>query len=287
MALLSLTAVASRGGRPAARAGDGSPSEWALDIAASLVLVLLVPGALLLVFVVLLRPTALQSAGRRERRAGSIPSLAAVGIALVLLVLAVRRLSGGEKPVADPGAGPGGVPGAAGGEGDRGYEPSFAVVPVVVVVVLAAVALGAALLARRAHRSVASEAEAELGTAVADALDESLDDLRADPDARRAVIAAYARLERVLAAFALARRPAEAPEEYLRRILPALEVSAGAVTRLTALFETAKFSEHDVVERMRDEAISGLQAARDELLLAEARRQEARRRALALAGSPR
>ena len=39
----------------------------------------------------------------------------------------------------------------------------------------------------------------------ADVLDESLDDLRAEPDARRAVIAAYARLERTFAASGLAR----------------------------------------------------------------------------------
>ena len=47
--------------------------------------------------------------------------------------------------------------------------------------------------------------------AVSAAVDESLDDLRAEPDPRRAVIAAYARLERVLAAHGLPRFAAEAP----------------------------------------------------------------------------
>ena len=57
------------------------------------------------------------------------------------------------------------------------------------------------------------------------AVDESLDDLRAEPDPRRAVIAAYARLERVLAAHGLPRKPAEAPLEYLGRMLAELSVS--------------------------------------------------------------
>ena len=63
------------------------------------------------------------------------------------------------------------------------------------------------------------------------AVDESLDDLRAEPDPRRAVIAAYARLERVLAAHGLPRKPAEAPLEYLGRMLAELSVVRQGGTR--------------------------------------------------------
>ena len=97
------------------------------------------------------------------------------------------------------------------------------------------------------------------------ALDESLDDLRNEPDLRRAIVAAYARMERSLAAAGRARRPSEAPFEYLERALGDLHASAAAVARLTTLFEWAKFSHHEPEPRMRDEAIDALVAVRDEL----------------------
>jgi hypothetical protein len=97
------------------------------------------------------------------------------------------------------------------------------------------------------------------------ALDESIDDLRSDPDLRRAIIAAYARMERALAVAGLPRRPAEAPFEYLERALGELDTSGAAVERLTSLFEWAKFSQHEPGPEMRDEAIDALVAVRDEL----------------------
>ena len=77
-------------------------------------------------------------------------------------------------------------------------------------------------------------------------LDETLDDLRNEADPRRAVIAAYARMESILAAHDLARRPSEAPMEYLSRVLVDLRVTEEAVSKLTTLFERAKFSEHQI-----------------------------------------
>jgi len=100
---------------------------------------------------------------------------------------------------------------------------------------------------------------------VALALDESLDDLRSEPDLRRAIIAAYARMERTLATVGIPRRPSETPLEYLARALQALDASGMAVTRLTDLFEWAKFSHHEPDASMRDEAIAALVALRDEL----------------------
>jgi len=96
-------------------------------------------------------------------------------------------------------------------------------------------------------------------------LDETLDDLRRERDPRRAVIAAYARMERSLGSYGLARRPAEAPLEYLGRVLAELTGSAAAARRLTALFERAKFSEHSIDARMKEDAIAAVGAVRDEL----------------------
>ncbi len=103
--------------------------------------------------------------------------------------------------------------------------------------------------------------------AVSAALDFSLDDLRNEPDLRRAIIAAYARMERALAMAGVARRPSEAPFEYLARALRSLDTSGASVSRLTALFEWAKFSQHEPGPAMRDEAIEALAAVRDELRL--------------------
>lgn len=100
---------------------------------------------------------------------------------------------------------------------------------------------------------------------VALALDESLDDLRSEPDVRRAIIAAYARMERTLGAAGIPRRASEAPFEYLARALRELDASGPAVTRLTDLFEWAKFSQHEPDESMREDAIAALVAVRDEL----------------------
>src|SRR2546423_11798871 len=54
---------------------------------------------------------------------------------------------------------------------------------------------------------------------LAASISDAIDDLEAEPDARRAVIAAYARMEAVLARNGLRRRPSETPVEYLHRIL--------------------------------------------------------------------
>ena len=107
---------------------------------------------------------------------------------------------------------------------------------------------------------------AEVAAELSAVLDESLDDLLAERDPRRAVIAAYARMERTLARAGLPRSVAEAPLEYLGRVLrELLHTSAEAVSKLTSLFERAKFSPHEIDRGMKDEAIDALVAVRDEL----------------------
>jgi hypothetical protein len=93
----------------------------------------------------------------------------------------------------------------------------------------------------------------------------SIEDLRREVDPRKAVIAAYASMERVLASHGLPRRRAEAPFEYLGRILRELEVSEGSVHALTELFEYAKFSTHEINFEMKEQAIAAFAALRDEL----------------------
>jgi Domain of unknown function (DUF4129) len=136
---------------------------------------------------------------------------------------------------------------------------------VAIVVVLLGGTAVVLLASRRTKRAPRQWRFGRRGEAVSLALDESLDDLRADPDLRRAIVAAYARMERALESIGLGRHPSEAPFEYVGRALASLETSAEAAERLTTLFEWAKFSHHEPEPHMRDEAIDALVAVRDEL----------------------
>jgi hypothetical protein len=132
------------------------------------------------------------------------------------------------------------------------------------------VLLGFVLVVVRRRRSPTEVAEEEgMHDGLARAVQTTIDDLRREPDPRRAVIAAYAHMEGTLASRGLARRGAETPLEYLARILRDLNVRDSAVRSLTSLFEYAKFSPHEIDEDMREEAISALMAVRDDLLAQE------------------
>jgi hypothetical protein len=122
-----------------------------------------------------------------------------------------------------------------------------------------------AYVARRRLLPPASLGETGAAAALSEALDESVDDLRAERDPRRAVIAAYARMERVLGRHGFPRFRSEAPLEYLARVLRELRVRSGAVLALTELFERAKFSRHTIDAEMKEEAIGALVAVRDDL----------------------
>jgi hypothetical protein len=270
--LLLAVAVASTGSVPAGSGGARRPSDRALDVLFSLFLLLMAFGALLWGYILLLRKdvAAEVHAGRPRRR----PWVSIVGLvlALALVALAVRWLTAtdglrdgnavGLDPL-DPGSGPGR------GDAPTAYRPEFATGPVLVVLGLLAVAGAAWYRADRARRRRLSVGSESPQPALADVLDETLDDLRAEADPRRAVIAAYARMERALAASGLPRSPAEAPDEYLQRIFADLEVSRRATARLTALFAWAKFSSHDVAPEMKQEAIEALEAVREELRAAD------------------
>ena len=137
------------------------------------------------------------------------------------------------------------------------------------VIVLGLLLVVGAIIAARLSRKNPKTRREIAPEALAAALDESLDDLRTDADLRRAIIAAYARMEAALAAAGIPRRPAEAPLEYVERALLSLDTSAEAVRKLTDLFEWARFSHHEPERSMRDDAVDALIAVRDELRASE------------------
>jgi len=274
--LLTAVAIASTGSVPVGAGGTRRPAERLIDMMVSLYLVLMVVGVGLWVYVLVAGKTAVVEAMAARRGPASWQSVARLALGFGLLGLALHRLSVDDglrrrigRVLAQP-AGPAGSNTIAGHPARTGdYQPRFATGPVLVVVILLAVASAAWYLSYRARRRRLEPLPEALLPALTDVLEETLDDLRAETDPRRAVIAAYARMERALAAYGLPRRPSEAPDEYLQRIFSDLEVSRRATSRLTALFAWAKFSSHDVVPAMKQEAIEALEAVRGELRAVE------------------
>lgn len=102
----------------------------------------------------------------------------------------------------------------------------------------------------RRQRPLANDASEQLAMTVED----SLDDLRAEPDARLAILKIWRNFERVLAGAALPRRPSQTPVEFMRAVLGKMPVPSMAVRELTDLFERARFSQHPIGAEERDTA---------------------------------
>jgi Domain of unknown function (DUF4129) len=200
-------------------------------------------------------------------------------LGLVLIVLAglagsllVVRHQFEERQVAPPvPTGPTSPPAPssippAGGNPPAAGEPLSPVVWAVVVVVVTAAGWAAALWVRtRGRVALPDDRRALEEPVIEEALRLSLEDLRGEPDPRRAIVAAYARMLAALGRLGVGRRAAEAPLEYLRRVLGALEGDPEPTRWLTDLFERAEFSRQPVTEAMRAEAIDALEAVRARL----------------------
>jgi Domain of unknown function (DUF4129) len=259
-AVVALVLLASLAGRHPAwstgvgrRSFVGGASGYVLTV-----LVLVVAVALVAAYVRL----------ARQRRKGLSRSDLRVVLALLLGIflasLVARGLHHGQSGGGTAHPLPASHPhGGGGGHGVHWSDARWLLVlPLLALLALAAASFA---LARRRRGAPAPQAAEPVAEAVVAVLDEALDDLGDERDPRRAVIAAYARMEDVLAEHGLGRRPAETPYEYLARVLTDLRASERSARRLTELFEWAKFSTHEVSERMRADAVGCLTRLRAEV----------------------
>jgi len=188
----------------------------------------------------------------------------ALGAALaVAAVLGARSAGHPGRPGALQGhpASPAGPHRGAGAAGGGFTLPAWLPWTALGIVVVASVALA---VARLRLRPSAPEEEPERGAARL-AVDAAIGALDVGEDPRAAVIAAYAAMERTLAAHGVARSRTEAPREYLRRVLASAAGTESEVGTLTSLFEEARYSPHPVPERLREVALRALRSLRGRL----------------------
>lgn len=269
LALVAVVAVASTGSTPGGSAATRTPSETLYDILFTLGLVAVALGCVIFVYGLMQR-----KAIQREVASGRYRRTTLLGwVTFVLLFTGVFYVGLIKLPKRIPEF----VPEGAGGlptespfptlpeDAEANYTPTVSWIPILVVVSLLISGVAAYVLSERRARRGRSSEHRPLLEQLALVLDETLDDIRAERDPRRAIIAAYARLERVLTSNGVARRPAETSDEYLERILRELELAPGAIKRLTNLFQQAKFSHHEMDETMKSAAIDALEDVRAEL----------------------
>ena len=264
--LVAVVAVAATGSVSRGSSATRAPSRTLLDALFTLSLLAVVAGAILLVYGLFQRKEI-----ARQMASGRYPRFTLVGfLAFVVLVTAVVSLF--KRPWDLSNANEEGVLGGRDvvplTPGDTEpvdrYEPHLSWITIVALIGLV-VAAGVAYVISDRRSRPARDPRAELAQDLAGALDDALDDLRSEADPRRAIIAAYVRLERVLAASGIARRAFETSDEYLVRVLQDLELRPDAIGRLTELFTQAKFSHHDVDSTMKESAIEALGQVRGEL----------------------
>jgi hypothetical protein len=266
LSLLLVAAVASRAGSPAGGGGSERTAAptFVADFVVTFFLVGILPGgAIVLVYALWLR--------RMAKRAYRSPARSMVGTVVIAAAasLAAVLVATGLQHWRNDSAKPKGIPSGVAGDGKtrlQAYRPGFSwYAAAVTLALVVAVLANAAILVAKRRREEPDAEDAELAATLARVLDDTLDDLRRETDPRRAVIAAYARMEATLGAYGLPRDPAEAPLEYLARVLRELRVRAAAALDLTTLFERAKFSTHEIDPAMKEEAIAALITVREEL----------------------
>jgi len=265
--LLPVVALASRPENAgAARLLGDEPIRVALDVLTYLLLIAALLGLLIIVWVLWPRPgEELPPLPRRRRHTATAIALGSA----VLIAIWLRGHYLSELPNL-PGLNQRGIGAPAVGS-PRALPPTGRVTvgpDWIAIAIVAGLVLGAAVLAWRALRTAHIRPGRSPLASLEALLDDAIEDVLAEADPRRAVIAAWARLERVLAGHGLPRRAAEAPFEFALRACLELGIQRASLERLADLYEWARFSLNEVTPAMREQALNGLLDVRDGLRVA-------------------
>jgi hypothetical protein len=266
--MLVVVAVAAAGHSPVGGTGRPSASTPKIvqDYLATIFLIMMPIGAFLIFWAAFLRRAyANVPLKKSPLYPGHVPKkpLVTVAAVFVILFIAVRWGHPTHNPLGG-GAAADGTSGAQKAPEQQQYEPHFQWFPVFIIGSLV-VGIGGAMAFLALRRRRVGLERAPIRETLAEVLSETLDDLRRERDPRKAVIGAYVKMERTLAARGFPRRESEAPLEYLGRILAIVEGSGHSARRLTRLFERARFSPHEIDQRMKDDAIESLVGLRAQL----------------------
>jgi Domain of unknown function (DUF4129) len=273
VALVALVAVAA-GGYRLGGSNSTHASPYAVDVILTVVIALYLVAAVGVVVVMFWSGLELRRMPRQrtkhERTLRSAGFLVATIVVLAIISNRYHFFAPAHPPNQQAPAASGKANGkhAKDSSAKAKQDPQLRLAPFLAVLGAGGIAFAAFLLAERRRRR-RLPTDWVVREVLSDVLEETLDDLRAESDPRRAVIAAYARMERSLAAHGIPRSRFEAPHEYLSRVLS--EVSGGrlAATRLTSLFERARFSPHEVDENMKASAIEAIESLQADLAASE------------------
>ena len=272
--LVALVAVAASGYRIGG-SSSARPNPYAVDTILTIFIALYILASVAVVGAMFWSGLELRRYPRqqtRRQRTWRMVFVLLVGAALVTVAAERYHFRAHPRPPAEtPALGSGKKDNAhkKPGSSPAAHHAQLRVAPLLAILGASGIAVAAFLVAeRRRRRRLPRDFNA--AEALSDVLDETLDDLRVETDPRRAVIAAYARMERALAAHGFPRRRFEAPHEYLSRVLGELSGGRLAAARLTALFERARFSPHEINAKMKTEAIEAIESLQADLAATEA-----------------
>jgi hypothetical protein len=267
-ALLGVVAFASRSGLGHQSQAKPTPSYLSYALTAFLIVFVLMIPVAAYAFLMQAREAGIARKSYPRRTLESIGTILFFG-GLAFIVIYLKR-----HHHYFPGLNLSGIKNATKGLHDKANGKPTAVQPhfeyTVLWIALAVIAVGGGWLyytwrIRKQRTTLSPELEQTAAEDFAASIGDAIGDLESEPDARRAVIAAYARMEAALARNGVQRKPSETPFEYLRRILLGLTSRGDAVGRLTELFEQAKFSRHAIDATMKRDAIEALREIRDDL----------------------
>jgi hypothetical protein len=182
---------------------------------------------------------------------------------VVAAIILRERQNQGNPPVSISMPGPVPLPPGSGPAGGGEFIVHWWILGPLALLTLAALVV--VLLVRRRRSMPRPDRSLRERDELSEALQASLDELDEDEDPRRAVIRAYATIERALADHGLRREPSETHVEYLARWAGGARVTRATAEALAALYERARFSLHEVDEQMKAEARSALVSLRREL----------------------